>query len=164
MKTGTYTFAAVFMQQEDMDRAAAAVLRTLDPDRVTALYPNDDDVSAKIEPDGNAIRRRVVKDMVIGGGAGGALGLGASAALAATHGALFHAAPYLLTAAMGLWTAIVGAVGGAVKGLGVRAAEFDEKIQDALRQGRFVLIVRARNRQERAEMLALARGYRVIRA
>ncbi|MEW5792216.1 MAG: hypothetical protein ACOY5C_01135 [Pseudomonadota bacterium] len=109
-----------------------------------------EDLHQKLEPEGDEVGKRVLKDHILGAGVGGVVGgvAGAAgvAAMAAGGVTLFAAAPVIATLAMAGWGAMVGATVGT--GVGMEAGEFETMITDAAKNGQYILVVHASDEAE----------------
>jgi hypothetical protein len=103
--------------------------------------------AATLEPDRDGVAKHVIKDTLLGAGAGGALGAAGSAALAATHMAVFMTNPVVGALITGYSTA-VGGVLGAFKSINYDENKFLETAQNALKRGYWIVVVHSRTQEQ----------------
>lgn len=103
--------------------------------------------AANLEPDSDGVAKHVIKDALLGAGAGGALGAAGSAVLAATHMAVFMTNPVVGALITGYSTA-VGGVLGALKSVNIDENKFLETAQNALKHGYWIVVVNNHSQQE----------------
>jgi hypothetical protein len=98
-----------------------------------------------VEANSDEVRNDTIIGGTLGSLAGGALGVLGEAALAAANVSLFVASPIIGTLTMIGWGAAAGGVIGALAGAGrPETHHFADLVDEALRQGYWVLIVHAR--------------------
>jgi hypothetical protein len=117
-------------------------------DQVYLLAPDDALTSAKLEPEGNEIPKEVVKDTLIGAGAGGVAGAVGSAALGVAGATLFVANPVIATLMITGYAATIGGIVGAAKALNVEKSAFDSAMQDILREKHWAVVVHCYDNDE----------------
>ncbi|MDQ2697102.1 MAG: hypothetical protein M3Z21_17330 [Pseudomonadota bacterium] len=143
------------------DRAAAQQARELlhregfAQEQLRVIGPHDLEIDKKLEPEGNEIPKEITKDAAIGTAIGGLAGLLGSVALGAAGVALFVSSPLVATALLAGYGATVGGIAGTIKGVRVKETAFLGIVEDALKQGHWVLLVHARDAQEDARARAL---------
>ncbi|MGE5385786.1 MAG: hypothetical protein ACM3SV_07850 [Betaproteobacteria bacterium] len=95
---------------------------------------------------------QVLKDLLVDGGIGAAVGTGlgalAEVALVAANVSLFVASPLIAPLAMLGWGAGLGGLVGAVAGAGNREGRLSDLVSDAIASGSAVLVAHARNENE----------------
>ncbi|MGQ0596918.1 hypothetical protein [Aquabacterium sp.] len=95
-----------------------------------------------------------LKDMVVDGAIGGAVGVGlgalAEVALVAANVSLFIASPLLAPLVLLGWGATLGGTIGAMVGAEKKEAPLSALIRDAVASGQFVLVVEARTQPQAA--------------
>lgn len=143
------------------------------PHRVSALYATHDEAArmrARLQELGIAPRDmellsdarqtiqpvesdEILKDMLVDGAIGTAVGTGVGAVgtamLWASSITLFVASPLIAPLAMLGWFASVGGIVGAVAGAAKKEGRFSEFVMDAIKSGSVVLVVHTRNEAEK---------------
>lgn len=112
-------------------------------EQIILLQPDDPSADVKIEPDGDAVLKEVVKDGVLGGTIGGGVGALGAVGLMAANVSLFLAAPLIAPLAIIGWGVGVGAMAGASTGSGLKEGRFADIVKTALNNGKYVLIAHA---------------------
>lgn len=114
--------------------------RGLAAEQVTLMQPGESSADDKIEPEGGAVLKEVVKDGVIGGAVGGGVGALGVVGMMAANVSLFLASPVIGPLAILGWGAGIGAMAGAAAGAGMKEGRFADIVKTALNNGHFVLI------------------------
>lgn len=156
MEQYTHKVAAIYRDQSSANEALAHLRQGgFSDQQLRLLGPSDDQAERKLEPEGDDVAKTVLKDVAVGGGVGGALGLAGSAALGAAGIALFLTQPVAATLVIAGYSAGVGGVVGFLKGIKVKESVFLGAAEDAVRQGYWVLVAHGRDddEEERARTL-----------
>lgn len=122
----------------------------LSPEQIVILRPGEPSPDDKIEPEGNAVLKEVIKDGVIGTAVGSGIGALGVVGMMAANVSLFLASPLIGPLAIIGWGAGIGAMAGASAGAGVREGRFADIIKTALDSGHCVVIAHAVTEAETA--------------
>jgi hypothetical protein len=144
-----------FAHRPEADNALSQLVERGLPREQLHLYASD---SAPPVPEPKADSNAVLKDVLVDGAIGTAVGTGIFAlgelALVAANVSLFIASPLVAPLAMLGWGAslggIVGATAAATAGAGDKHGPLSELIHDAIASGQVVLVAETRTEQETA--------------
>ncbi len=154
-----YKNAAIFVDEQDA-RTVEQRINTVGFNNILlfVLAPSSQLISedeVKLEPEGDEIRNTLVRDAVYGGAGGALTGAAASLAAGAFKLALFVSHPLMATlVALGYGTAL-GATGGAIVGENVKEDLFIGVLEDSLRQGQWVVITHAPDKETASKINVL---------
>jgi len=148
-----------YSQREEAETALSSLVARGLPRAQIQIFANDSTVAMPTAPGKN---NDMLKDVLVDGAIGTAVGTGigalAEVALVAANVTLFIASPLIAPLAMLGWGASLGAVIGAVAGVGKdsesktakKDGKFAELISDAISSGQVVLVAQTWTEQETA--------------
>lgn len=109
--------------------------------RFVHLHADSAHVDRAIEPEQAETRNHFIRDILIGGVIGSAVGAAGAGALALDMPSLFVSAPVIGPLMVAGYSATLGATAGAIKGFKIKEGLLAGMVQDAIRNGFHVLIV-----------------------
>lgn len=149
MEQYTRKVSGIYPDQTTAEQAVKKLRENGFPEnQLRVINPHDPDPGAKLEPEGVEVAKEIGKDTMIGAGAGGVLGIVGSAALGVAEVALFVTTPILGTLMIATYAATVGGVAGYIKGLKIKETAFLGIVEDALKQGHWVVLALAHDKKE----------------
>lgn len=138
---------------DDLAPAVTAHRALVDADiadsQVMLIGPQEHELDARIEPEGAAVRRTAVRDLLTGAGIGGVVGIGAVGALGGMSIPLIVAQPAAASALGAAYGAAIGSLAGGTKALRMDSAGFAALVKDEVAKGRWVLLVHLPDAGER---------------
>jgi len=145
--------SGIFAHRKDADSAFSRLIKQGVPKGRIQIFESDSTLPAATQ---QAKSNKVLKDMVVDGAIGTAVGVGigalAEVALVAANVSLFVASPLLAPLALLGWGASLGATAGATVGAKVSSEKkegwFSDLIRDAISNGQVVLVVETLTKQE----------------
>lgn len=151
METHAHRVSAIY-HNEALARTALARLRSAGfrDSQLRVMGPDhakDNIITAPEKSESDSFLKHVIKDTLLGAGAGGALGAAGSAALAATHMAVFMTNPVVGAIITG-YSAGVGGVLGALKSASFDENTFLDTAQNALKQGYWIVMVHGHSAEQ----------------
>jgi hypothetical protein len=117
-------------------------------ERLRIIDPHDPYKGSKLEPRGEGVAKEIVKDILIGSGVGGGVGVAGSAALALAQTAVFMSNPVLGTLMIAGYAATVGGIAGALKGVKLKETDMIGVASDALKEGYWIVAVHAADQDQ----------------
>jgi len=154
-QTHPYKVVGIYPQPRAAREARESVLsRGFASGEVFVITRGDVLEDEKIEPEGNAIRDEMVRNILGGAAAGAVAGSAGAAGLAATGFALVVTQPVAATLLAAGYGGAVGSLLGAGKAFGVAEPDLAAMIKDALKEDHAVLVVQARDQQARERAMA----------
>jgi hypothetical protein len=152
MEAYNHSVSAIY-HTEDLARKALARLRAkgFTNPQLRIMGPVDRNPKAtdadSLQPESDRFAHHVIKDILLGAGAGGALGAAGSTALAATNMAVFMTNPVVGVLITG-YSAAVGGVLGASKSINFDENKFLETAQSALKHGYWIVVTHVQTQKE----------------
>ncbi|WP_296446155.1 hypothetical protein [Rhodoferax sp. UBA5149] len=146
-----------FANRDDVEGAAVKLVQRGVPRERLQIFETDSATSAPVpKADSNAVLKDVLVDGTIGTAVGAGLGALAEVALVAANVSLFVASPLLAPLVMLGWGASIGGLLGATAGAvtspapdaGTKDGWLSALVRDAIASGQIVLVVQARTEQE----------------
>jgi hypothetical protein len=150
MENYRHKVAGVYAKSEKAQQTLNRLLdQGLQPEQTLLLHPGEAPASTSDADD------EVLKNMVVDGAIGTAVGTGAGAlaevAMIAAHASLFIASPLVASLAMLGWGASVGGIVGALAGAEKRSGvSLSEAISSALKSGHVVLLAQTTTKEQTA--------------
>ncbi len=153
-------FISGFFAHKDQIEDVAKKLMTLDipAERIHCMHAQQEPSNHLPQEDSNHVLADILKDGAIGAAVGTGAGIAAEIALLTANVSLFVASPLVAPLVLLGWGAGLGGFLGATVGASKKSKAFSDLVQDSIKSGQHVIVVKTLSEQESTVVKNIIKG------